>query len=99
MTSFIAAGGSGRSTSVIPAVPAAWSVTTIAFIRHLALYSVLAVAPCGLPGLRECQSPRRTLGLADMRLPAGRFRHGLAYGPTADRKAARIPSAERLECM
>src|SRR5437660_7120521 len=35
MTSFIAAGGSGRSTSVIPAVPAAWSVTTIAFIRHL----------------------------------------------------------------
>jgi hypothetical protein len=35
MTSFIAAAGSGRSTSVIPAVPAASSVTTIAFIRHL----------------------------------------------------------------
>src|SRR5436190_1488360 len=35
MTSFIATGGSGRSTSVIPAVPAASSVTTIAFIRHL----------------------------------------------------------------
>src|SRR3954453_20266940 len=35
MTSLIAGGGSGRSTSVIPAVPAAWSVTTIAFIRHL----------------------------------------------------------------
>src|SRR5215472_15283190 len=33
MTSFIAACGSGRSTSAIPAVPAAWSVTTIAFIR------------------------------------------------------------------
>src|SRR3954471_12340329 len=33
MTSFIVAGGSGRSTSVIPAVPAASSVTTIAFIR------------------------------------------------------------------
>src|SRR6266576_3381756 len=32
MTSFSAAGGSGRSTSVIPAVPAAWSVTTIAFM-------------------------------------------------------------------
>src|SRR5437868_10439148 len=32
MTSFIAAGGSGRSTSVIPAVPAASSVTTIAFM-------------------------------------------------------------------
>src|SRR5262249_28095312 len=29
--------GSGRSTSFIPAVPAAWSVTTIAFIRHLPL--------------------------------------------------------------
>jgi hypothetical protein len=30
--SFIAACGSGRSTSFIPAVPAAWSVTTIAFM-------------------------------------------------------------------
>src|SRR5215813_10190232 len=35
MTSFIAACGSGRSTSVIPAVPAALSVTTIAFIWDL----------------------------------------------------------------
>src|SRR5215468_1386130 len=33
MTSFIAAGGLGRSTSFIPAVPAAWSVTTIAFME------------------------------------------------------------------
>src|SRR5215470_6345675 len=32
MTSFIAAGGSGRSASFIPAVPAALSVTTIAFM-------------------------------------------------------------------
>src|SRR6201997_3301347 len=32
MTSFIAAGGSGRSTSVIPAVTAAWAVTTIGFM-------------------------------------------------------------------
>ncbi|HMC71870.1 MAG TPA: TetR/AcrR family transcriptional regulator, partial [Mycobacteriales bacterium] len=39
MTSFIAAGGSGRSTSVIPAVPTASSVTTIAFIRHLPVSS------------------------------------------------------------
>src|SRR5262245_14044674 len=39
MTSLIAADGSGRSTSVIPAVPAAWSVTTIAFIRHLLVFS------------------------------------------------------------
>jgi hypothetical protein len=29
----------GRSTSVIPAVPAASSVTTIAFIRHLPVSS------------------------------------------------------------
>src|SRR6478752_2330734 len=35
MTSFIAARGSGRSTNFIPAVPAALSVTTIAFIAHL----------------------------------------------------------------
>src|SRR3954462_14481192 len=34
MTSFIDAGGSCRSTSVIPAVPAAGSVTRIAFIGH-----------------------------------------------------------------
>jgi hypothetical protein len=32
---FIAAGGSGCSASFIPAVPAAWSVTTIAFIVRL----------------------------------------------------------------
>src|SRR5262245_51042281 len=32
MTSFIAAVGSGRLASFIPAVPAAWSVTTIAFM-------------------------------------------------------------------
>jgi hypothetical protein len=32
MTSFIAAGGAGRSTSFIPAVPATSSVTTIAFM-------------------------------------------------------------------
>jgi hypothetical protein len=32
MTSLIAAGGSGRSASVIPAVPAAWSVTTMDFM-------------------------------------------------------------------
>jgi hypothetical protein len=31
----IAACNAGRSTSVIPAVPAAWSVTTIACIAHL----------------------------------------------------------------
>src|SRR5262245_47511730 len=47
MTSFIAAGGSGRSTSFIPAVPAAWSVTTIAFIVRL---------PVSSPRLHGCRS-------------------------------------------
>src|SRR5437660_3404823 len=42
MTSFIAGRGSGRSTSFIPAVPAAWSVTTIAFIGIVS--SVICVA-------------------------------------------------------
>src|SRR3954452_7488510 len=37
MTSFIAGSGSGRSASVIPAVPAAWSHTTIAFIGPLSV--------------------------------------------------------------
>src|SRR5215213_138155 len=40
MTSFIAAGGSGRSTSFIPAVPAAWSVTTIALMNFSAVISL-----------------------------------------------------------
>ncbi|GAA0402066.1 hypothetical protein GCM10009530_62450 [Microbispora corallina] len=37
----MAAGGSGRSTSVIPAVPAAWSVTTIAFMGIVSSVSCL----------------------------------------------------------
>jgi catechol 2,3-dioxygenase-like lactoylglutathione lyase family enzyme len=37
MTSLIAAGGSGRSTNLIPAVPAARSVTTMAFIWNTSL--------------------------------------------------------------
>src|SRR6201997_819195 len=41
MTSFIAAGGSGRSTSVIPAVTAAWAVTTIAFMGILSSLTCL----------------------------------------------------------
>src|SRR3954447_20124260 len=39
MTSFIAAGGSGRSTRLIPAAPAASSVTTIAFMQQLPVSS------------------------------------------------------------
>src|SRR5712691_11784902 len=61
MTSFIAAGGSGRSTSVIPAVPAAWSVTTIAFMGIVSSVICLFGALMG-----ACRS--RTS--ADDRLPA-----------------------------
>src|SRR5947209_13559005 len=58
MTAFIAAAGSGRSTSVIPAVPAASSVTTIAFIRYLPVEFS--------PGRRlgSIASMRRALGLS-----------------------------------
>ena len=45
MTSFIAACGSGRFTSFIPAVPAAWSVTTIAFM--IIFYSVICLFGLG----------------------------------------------------
>src|SRR6266516_951896 len=60
MTSFIAAGGSGRSTSLIPAVPAAWSVTTIAFLE-------LSPRPFGgnVAGMGACRSRTN----ADDRLP------------------------------
>src|SRR3954451_6665930 len=55
MTSFIAGGGSGRSTSVIPAVPAASSVATIAFMG-------IVSSPISLFG--------GSLANADDRLPA-----------------------------
>src|SRR5215813_13722712 len=61
MTSFIAAGGSGRSTSVIPAVPAAWSVTTIAFMGIVSSVICLFGALMG-----ACRSRTN----ADDRLPA-----------------------------
>src|SRR5216684_6149035 len=61
MTSFIAAGGSGRSTSVIPAVPAASSVTTIAFMGIVSSVICLFGALMG-----ACRSRTN----ADDRLPA-----------------------------
>src|SRR5438105_7829485 len=74
MTSFIAAGGSGRSTSFIPAVPAAWSVTTIAFMMIfssvICLFAALEPADLGSAG-----RPRASMGAcrsrtnADDRLP------------------------------
>src|SRR6266536_6699931 len=61
MTSFIAAGGSGRSTSVIAAVPAAWSVATIAFMGIVSSVICLCGALMG-----ACRSRAN----ADDRLPA-----------------------------
>src|SRR4051794_12233814 len=60
MTSLIAAGGSGRSTSVIPAVPAASSVTTIAFIPHLR-YRVLAFCIVANPSSHAAMTARRRI--------------------------------------
>src|SRR3954466_5418834 len=59
MTSLIAAGGSGRSTSVIPAVPAASSVTTIAFIPHSSRYRVLAFLHRRQSGSHADMTPKR----------------------------------------
>src|SRR5512146_2030704 len=61
MTSFIAGSGSGRSASVIPAVPAAWSVTTIAFMGIVSSVICLFGALMG-----ACRSRAD----ADDRLPA-----------------------------
>src|SRR4030088_231083 len=60
MTSFIAACGSGRSTSFIPAVPAAWSVTTIAFMMFFSSVICLFggnVAALESPFDISCQGP------------------------------------------
>src|SRR6266550_4555963 len=60
MTSFIAACGSGRSASFIPAVPAAWSVTTIAFMMIFSSVICLFggnVAALESPFEISCQRP------------------------------------------
>src|SRR4051794_26682007 len=69
MTSFIAAGGSGRSTSVIPAGPAASSVATIAFIPHLRLSSprVLQSSPIQQPRRHDNEPPPPSWTLFDQR--------------------------------
>src|SRR5438477_5453147 len=54
MTSFIAACGSGRSTSFIPAVPAAWSVTTIAFMMIFS--SVICLFGGNVASMGACRS-------------------------------------------
>src|SRR5215470_2025123 len=77
MTSFIAAGGSGRSASFIPAVPAAWSVTTIAFMMIFSSVVCLFggnVAAIESPFDISCQGPwvvsQVALGGADKTQPA-----------------------------
>ena len=62
---FIAACGSGRSTSVIPAVPAAWSVTTIAFMGIVSSVICLFGALMGACRSRtnaDDRLPRASLG-------------------------------------
>src|SRR3954452_24788142 len=61
MTSLIAAGGSGRSTSVIPAVPAASSVTTIAFIGDLPVSGFSPLAHQAHLGARKRRRAERLL--------------------------------------
>ena len=60
MTSFIAACGLGRSTSFIPAVPAAWSLTTIAF---MIIFSSVILAV--VPAKRDGSGSLRSLVLAN----------------------------------
>src|SRR6266487_6515620 len=67
MTSFIAAGGSGRSTSFIPAVPAAWSVTTIAFM------GIVSSVICLFGGNVAGMGARRSRTNADDCLPVDPF--------------------------
>src|SRR5437667_7407151 len=68
MTSFIAACGSGRSTSFIPAVPAAWSVTTVAFMiifsSFICLFggNVASMGACRSRTNADDHLPRASLG-------------------------------------
>src|SRR5215831_2790223 len=64
MTSFMAACGLGCSTSFIPAVPAAWSVTTIAFMGIVS--SVICLLGGNVASMGACRSRTN----ADDRLPA-----------------------------
>src|SRR5215831_8206387 len=98
MTSFIAACGSGRSTSFIPAVPAAWSVTTIAFMGIVS--SVICIFGGNVASMGACRSRTN----ADDRLPLaslGRVESGdgsfnaaetmFASPAVADHRCAHVP--------
>src|SRR5258708_34886125 len=87
MTSFIAAGGSGRSTSVIPAVPAASSVTTIAFM------GIVSSLACLFGGLRTNVNGRLPAH------PLGRVVgcNGIAEGSHGLGGAARVVQSTRTD--
>src|SRR6516164_9235628 len=65
--------GSGRSTSFIPAIPAAWSITTIAFMGIVS--SIICLFGGNVASMGACRSRTN----ADDRLPAdplGRIESG-----------------------
>src|SRR6188768_2503806 len=105
MTSLIAADGSGRSANIIPAAPAAWSVTTIALIEIRTSASFLSGRArrvgVGRLGLRIHQRPAG-LGGATARVNSPPLMHHareatgparLPWGGCAARRAP-LPSRE-----
>src|SRR4051812_21103785 len=82
MTSLIAAGGLGRSASVIPPVPAAWSVTTIAFIGPVS--SLMCLFRALSQGWRACCS-RTHLNDRLAVIPLGRAKARRRRPPRAQR--------------
>src|SRR6201981_741624 len=102
MTSFIAACGSGRSTSFIPAVPAAWSVTTIAFMIIFSSVAFLLVEMLQRWKARSTPNPRGhgvvsqvALGGADRTQPAdldsaGRPRASMGAGRSRKKADGRL---------
>src|SRR5689334_20090507 len=106
MTSFIAGRGSGRSTSFIPAIPAARSVTTIAFIVHLLPTSFAIcsrdVLPNAVRPYHGCLDPaapadrcRRPsiLGRGERRIAnaTGHEAHRRRLRPASDEKTLSVP--------
>src|SRR4029078_12507871 len=76
-TSFIAACGSARFTSFMPAVPAAWSVTTIAFMIFSLVICLFGLGGVDAPAFDKMSSIVELLSLASAlsalcRVPAKR---------------------------
>src|SRR5215475_1403167 len=90
MTSFIAACGSGRSTSFIPAVPAAWSVTTIAFMINFS--SVI----CPLVEMLQGARTRRVSTKCQLLSDACLHHRAMAALPIQLDRARRAPLAAQI---